>query len=103
MENFINSSSFEKEKKTFAELLNILPEGAGIFSKSMKVLLVNNSMKILFDEFDLIKLKEKLFRETIKKSGDFSDRNSDNFYENPAIEIQPSLSNKKQGILSFIC
>ncbi len=65
---FLKTYIYEKEKKTFNELMNILPGGVAIFQKNMKELFINNSMKLLYEEDDNGKIREKIFKETKKKS-----------------------------------
>lgn len=64
---FFNNFSFEREKRAFNELLDILPEGIAIFSKSMKDIFINGSMRTLYEENDAERLVSKLFKETRKK------------------------------------
>ena len=64
---FFNNFSFEREKRAFNELLDILPEGIAIFSKNMKDIFINGSMRNLYEENDAEKLLSKMFKETRKK------------------------------------
>lgn len=69
---FLKSYSFDKEKKTLNELMNILPEGAAIFSNNLKTIMINNSLKIIYEEESNEKLQEKMFKETKRKNPIFS-------------------------------
>jgi len=80
---FYNNFAFEREKRAFNELLDILPEGLAIFSKNMKEIFINGSMKLLYEETDSEKLLIKLFKETKKKPN------------SPLPEINPMNSNSE--------
>ena len=98
---FLNSYSFEKEKKTFNELMNILPEGVAIFQKNMKELFINNSMKTLYEETDVNSLRDKIFKETKRKLAVVSDLSINPSHSECSYELNPSFRNfinKKTGI-----
>lgn len=90
---FLKSYTFDKDKKTLNELMNILPEGAAIFSNNLKTIMINNSLRFLYEEQSNEKLQEKILKETKRKnplfsntrfnyesmSEDFSDRRSQGY------------------------
>lgn len=67
MRLFFNNYSFEKEKKGINDMFEVLPEGLLIFSKAMKLVFANESIKALYEEQELEKLGSKFVKETKKK------------------------------------
>ena len=101
---FFNNFSFEREKRAFNELLDILPEGIAIFSKNMKDIFINGSMRNLYEENDAERLLSKIFKETRKKLIPNSFEVNPLCSNSDASECNQSLKNipKKAGCVKSI-